>query len=156
MTGFLFNLLLALAWAAVGGELSAGSLAVGFAVGFAVLYLVRPVIGRPGYHSALARGVGFALRYLAELFRSGFRVAHDVLTPTSYTRPGIIAYRLRATTDAEITAVANLISLTPGTLSLDVSPDRTILYVHAMFADDERAQIARLEDRVLRLMRGEP
>ena len=52
------------------------------------------------------------------------------------SRPGIIAVPIEARTDLEITTLANLVSLTPGTLSLDVSGDRRTLYVHAMFVDD--------------------
>ncbi|MNL15654.1 Na(+)/H(+) antiporter subunit E [compost metagenome] len=47
-------------------------------------------------------------------------------------QPGIFAYPLRLTTDFEITLLANLITLTPGTLSVDVSEDKTTLYVHAI------------------------
>ena len=53
-------------------------------------------------------------------------------------RPGIVAIPLEARTDDEITLLANVISLTPGTLSLDVSDDRKVLYIHAMFIDDEQ------------------
>ena len=46
---------------------------------------------------------------------------------------------LDAKGDTEILLVASLISLTPGTLSLDVSPDRKTLYVHGMFVEDPEA-----------------
>jgi multicomponent Na+:H+ antiporter subunit E len=74
--------------------------------------------------------------------------------------PGVVGLPLRARTDAEITTLANLISLTPGTLSLDVSPDRRVLYVHAMDLEEGpealRADIRNtLESRVLMLLRGE-
>jgi multicomponent Na+:H+ antiporter subunit E len=51
-------------------------------------------------------------------------------------KPGIVKIPLTANTDLEITLLANLISLTPGTLSLDVSDDRKVLYVHAMYVKD--------------------
>jgi multicomponent Na+:H+ antiporter subunit E len=54
-------------------------------------------------------------------------------------RPGVIAIPLDAQTDIEITVLANLISLTPGTLSLDVSADRQTLYIHTMYLDDPEA-----------------
>src|SRR5699024_7238650 len=60
-----------------------------------------------------------------------------ILTPPWHMKPGVIALPLEARTELEITLVANLISLTPGTLSLDVSDDRKVLYIHAMFLDDE-------------------
>ena len=71
-----------------------------------------------------------------ELIVSSIAVVWDVITPTQKSRPGIIEVPLDVETDAGIFLVTNLISLTPGTLSLDVSDDRKTLYVHAMFADD--------------------
>jgi multicomponent Na+:H+ antiporter subunit E len=50
--------------------------------------------------------------------------------------PGIVSVPLDVTTDLEITILANVISLTPGTLSLDVSDDRKVLYVHSMYIKD--------------------
>jgi multicomponent Na+:H+ antiporter subunit E len=72
----------------------------------------------------------------------------------------VLAIPLDAVTDLEITAFANLISLTPGTLSLDVSTDRRVLFIHAMYAgdaDQTRRDIKQgLERRLLGLVRGEP
>ncbi|MBI2997309.1 MAG: Na+/H+ antiporter subunit E, partial [Deltaproteobacteria bacterium] len=85
-------------------------------------------------------------------------VAHDVLTPPFYMRPRVLALPLDALTDIEITLLANLISLTPGTLSLDVSSDQRVLYVHAMYAADAEAARREMKDglerRMLRLLRG--
>lgn len=91
-----------------------------------------------------------------ELVLSSFRVAWDVLTPSHRSRPGILAIPLRASSDGEITALTNLVSLTPGSLSLDVAPDRRTLYVHVMFVDDpqaERDAIKALEAKVSRVWR---
>jgi multicomponent Na+:H+ antiporter subunit E len=72
-------------------------------------------------------------------------------------RPGVIAIPLAAKTDLEITLLANLVSLTPGTLSLDVSDDKSVLYIHAMFVDDPdelRHEIkAGFERRVIEVLR---
>lgn len=59
--------------------------------------------------------------FLWQLLLSNLRVAYDVITPRLYMRPGILAVPLDAEIDLEITLLANLITLTPGTLSLDVS-----------------------------------
>jgi len=79
------------------------------------------------------------------------------VTPQNKSKPGILAMPLEVESDIEIMLLANLISLTPGTLSLDVSEDRRHLYVHAMFVDDEAALVAELktgmERRVLEAMR---
>eukprot|EP00873_Tetraselmis_striata_P032667 jgi/Tetstr1/452931/TSEL_039967.t1 len=69
--------------------------------------------------------------------------------------PGIIAYPLTVTSDAQITLLANLITLTPGTLSVDVSDDRTTLYIHVLEMNDREDVIASIKnglpDRVLGL-----
>jgi multicomponent Na+:H+ antiporter subunit E len=85
------------------------------------------------------------------------RVAYDVITPSYYMRPAVVAIPLDARTDAEITLLANLISLTPGTLSLDLSADRRTLYVHGMFVRDRETFVRSikhgLERRLLGVMR---
>jgi multicomponent Na+:H+ antiporter subunit E len=69
-----------------------------------------------------------------------------VITPQDLSCPKIIEVPLQAESDLEILLVTNLISLTPGTLSLDVSPDRKTLFVHAMFAENPDEVIEGLQD----------
>ncbi len=75
----------------------------------------------------------------AELILSAFRwrlvIRPDV---NAHIKPAIIAFPLTAKSDAEITLLANLITLTPGTLSVDVSEDRQRLYIHAIPRDRPR------------------
>ncbi|WP_316015410.1 Na+/H+ antiporter subunit E [Roseobacter sp. HKCCA0434] len=102
--------------------------------------------------------IGLIGYFLYDLWRSSIEVAWDVLTPTDRSRPKMILLPLDAKTDAEIMATANLISLTPGTLTIDVSEDRKFLLIHAMFgAIDAEATKAGLkrgtERRVLRVLR---
>lgn len=89
---------------------------------------------------SLVRRVYFSLRlfvvFLWDLVVSSVQVARAVLSPRDITRPRFTAIPLRATSDLEITLVANFISLTPGTLSIDVSADRRTLLVHDIFAGD--------------------
>lgn len=72
-------------------------------------------------------------------------------------KPGIVKVPLDAKSDIEITLLANLISLTPGTLSLDVSNDRKVLYVHAMYISDKEKFINDIkqgfERRLLEILR---
>ena len=88
--------------------------------------------------------------FIFELVVSSLRVAWDVITPRHHARPGILAVPLDVRSDAAITLLANLVSLTPGSLSLDVSDDRSTLFVHAMFiedADKAREEIKRQMER---------
>lgn len=158
MQYFLLNLALAALWAVATGTFSLANVAVGFGLGYAALLLARGAFGPTAYFITMVRAVGFLLFFLKEVMIANLRVAHDVLTPTFYMRPRVLALPLDALTDIEITLLANLISLTPGTLSLDVSSDQRVLYVHAMYAADAGAARREMKDglerRMLRLLRG--
>lgn len=79
---------------------------------------------------------GFLFFYLKEVLLSNIRIAADILTPRHRMKPGVIAVPLETLTDLQLLLLANLVSMTPGTLSLDVSDDRKVLYIHAMYVDD--------------------
>jgi multicomponent Na+:H+ antiporter subunit E len=157
MNLFVLNSLLALGFSAVLGEFSVSGFAAGYAVGFLALWVTRPLYGDNSYFKRLPRGLGLAGYFLYQLLVSNLRVLWDVITPRQGSRPGIVGVPLAARTDLEITLVANLVSLTPGTLSLDVSDDRQTLYVHVMFMDDIDAVRAAIKDgierRVLEVLR---
>jgi len=139
MTLFLFNVMLALAWAAVSGSFSQLNLLFGFVLGVFALSLIREQVGTTGYLERVRRILSLALLFLYELMLSAFRVAVLVLKPRIDVKPGIIAYPLKVDRDLEITLLANMITLTPGTLSVDVSHDRRFLYVHALDCSDPEA-----------------
>jgi len=157
VTPFAINLVLAVVWQGLSGSFSLSSLAVGFVVGYVVMWLLRPLFGESRYSSQLIDVVMLVAYFLKELFVSSVRVAWYVLNPLARSRPGIVAVPLELCTDTEITVLANLVSLTPGSLSIDVSEDRRTLLVHAMFIDDpdeeRHALKSGMERRVLEAMR---
>ena len=157
MTNLLWNLSLAVTWVVLTGRMTLVDLFGGFILASGVNYLLQRGRGVPKPFLKLYRSVDL-LAFLAwELVLSNLRIAHDVLTPTHYMRPAIVGVPLTARTDAEITLLANLVTLTPGTLSLWVSSDRSVLYVHAMYVVDREHLIAEIkngfERRVLELLR---
>jgi multicomponent Na+:H+ antiporter subunit E len=97
------------------------------------------------------------LLFIKELILSALRVAWLAVQPRIAIRPAIVAYPLTVTTDAQITLLANMITLTPGTLSVDVSDDRKWLYVHAIDIESKEALIgsiaAGFETRILQVTR---
>lgn len=152
------NLILTLVWSGLLGGITLANLVSGFVVSYFLLWLVtRGQRGHDGYFGKLPRVLGFIGYYLWELVKSNAIIAYDVLTPTHHMKPGVIGIPIEAKTDLEITALANLITMTPGTLSLDISPDRKTLYVHAMYIHDPeelRCDIKEnFEPRVLALLR---
>ena len=102
----------------------------------------------------ILRAGGLLLFFLWELVLSSIRVAWDVLSPNPRFRPGIVGVPLDLESDAGIALLACLITLTPGTLSLDVSEDRRTLYVHAMRIDDAEAFRREIKDGFERRVRG--
>ena len=84
------------------------------------------------YFRKLPRLMGLIVYFTKELIVANFKVAYDVVTPVTYMRPCIVALPLDAKTDFEITVLACMISLTPGTLSLNLSDDKSLLFVHAI------------------------
>ncbi len=140
MNNFAANLVLAAAWAIFFGGFTWLTLISGFVVGYAVLWLLQPLMGaNSSYFLRVWYWLKLIVLFHYELVVSSIEVFWDVITPTHRSRPAIIDMPLDVKTDAGILLVTNLISLTPGTLSIDVSPDRKTLKVHAMFADDPDA-----------------
>lgn len=86
--------------------------------------------------------IEFLLFYLKEILLSNLRVAHDVLTAEHKMTPGIIALDVADMTDAQITLMANFITMTPGTLGLTVSDSHDKLYIHAMYLDASSEEVA--------------
>lgn len=158
MKHLLLNIALAFAWAAVTGQFEPVNLLVGFGLGYVCLVAVSRALGPTPYFGMVRRAVNLLSFFLRELVTANVRVAAGVLMPRRFLRPRIIALPLDARTDAEIMLLTNLISLTPGTLSLDVSADRRTLYIHAMYASDADAVRREIKDgmerRLLALMRG--
>ena len=89
--------------------------------------------------------------YLYEVVISNARVAYDVLTPTHLMHPKLIEVDVSGLTDRQLLAAANLITMTPGTLSLDVNEALTHLKVHCMYADESTARV--IETNYLRRIR---
>lgn len=157
MIGFMWNLLLAVTWVVLTGDVGGMNLLFGLFVGYLVLGVMqRQIPSLRGYTRRLPRLFKFVAFFAKELVVANLTVAFDIITPVWHMKPGVIAMPLEAKTELEITMVANLISLTPGTLSLDVSDDRRVLFIHAMFLDNEqdlRDSLKDMERRVLEILR---
>jgi multicomponent Na+:H+ antiporter subunit E len=137
---FALNVVLALAWSLTTGAFSLLNLTVGFVLAFLALWLPWRMWGDDTYFRRPWRIVRLMVIFVWELVVSASTVAMLVLTPGLKFRSAIVAVPLGVKHDLGVTLFANLISLTPGTLSLDVSDDRSTLYVHAMDTEDAEAE----------------
>ncbi len=84
----------------------------------------------------LYHALRLTLSFAWELLLSNFAVMRIVLMPRLAIRPGIIAYKTELTNDLALATLANLITLTPGTLTLDISEDRSTLFIHTLNISD--------------------
>jgi multicomponent Na+:H+ antiporter subunit E len=155
---FLWNILLAVNWALLTGQFNLENLVAGFVIGFLLLWIVRQSFGQTDYFPKVRNAISFSIHFVLELLVANLSVARTVLfEPRDKINPAFLAIPLEAKTDAEIALLANLITLTPGTLSLDVSTDRKVLYIHTLDVEDVdalRVEIKRsLERGLLEVMR---
>lgn len=113
--------------------------------------------GSSKYFVILPKVIAFIFFFLWELIKANLQVAYEVMTPHYNMTPGIVKVPLDAKSNLEITSLANMITLTPGTLSLDVSDDRKVLYVHSMYIKDREKFIHGIkngfEKRILEILR---
>ena len=154
---FLLNILLAIAWMLLTGELTAENFIEGLIIGYIILWVSKAALGGTKYFKKIPKAIGFFFYFVKELIVANLKVAFDIITPKDYMQPGIVAVPLDAETDMEITLLANLITLTPGTLSLDVSKDKKVLYIHTLYLEDIekfRSEIKDgMEKRLLEVLR---
>ncbi len=154
MRGLLWILLLGGAWAALSGVVSGLQLAVGLALGAAVLAFIGGA--GPDYLRKMRQVASFAVFFVVELVMANLRVTRDVLSPRPPIAPGVVGIPLDLEGDASIALFAVVMTLTPGTLALDVSEDRKMLYVHGMWVGDadafRREQKEGFERRVKELL----
>lgn len=125
-----------LVWLAVSGSFTIPNLLLGIAASALSLLLIRGHIQPDGRRFRPLKALSLLVLFFKELALSAWKVAVLVASPKMNLKPGIFAFPLTVDRDFEITLLANLITLTPGTLSVDVSQDRKLLYVHAIDCSD--------------------
>jgi len=150
------NLLLALVWAALNGEFTLGSLVTGAVFGRLVLMVLTRGDVLSGKEARLLERAIKLFFYLSwQIVLANFRIIRDVLSKNYQMRPGVIRVPLDVTTDGEILLLTAMINVTPGSVALDISPDRRTLCVHVMnirTADEARLEIKEgFERRILEL-----
>jgi multicomponent Na+:H+ antiporter subunit E len=126
------SILLALAWAALQGEMTLVNLVVGYLVGYGILaVLARGGVMPSTLVSRTRHAFSLAAFFAWELLIANFRVAADVLRGNRI-EPAVVGIPLSVTTDGEILLLSMLINITPGSVTIDLSDDRRTLYVHVM------------------------
>ncbi len=136
MTYLAINLLLAIVWMFLAGSFTVASLIFGFLMGFLVLAAAQPFLRSRSY----VKGTWGLLRFLAvyayELVIANLQLARDLLRPTLPFKPGFIRYDSSQLSPTETVVLGNMISLTPGTVTVDTGEEGRVLYIHTIYAQD--------------------
>ena len=125
----------------------------GLVAGFALIAVYDLTTGRFNYPRRLTRLVRFSVYFLGILVRANLQIAWEILTPGFNQTPRILRYPVVHLNASQITVLANAITLTPGTLVVDVAADGSVLYVHCMYAENREDAIAELRGLDERLQR---
>ena len=72
----------------------------------------------------------YLFKFLWEMLKANFHVAYIVVHPQVPIKPGIIKIKTKLTKDAAITVLTNSITLTPGTLTVDINEEKREIYIH--------------------------
>ncbi len=154
---FLLNVMLTLIWVALTGAFTYINMLIGFVISYFILWIISRNSEDRRYFTIVFKIIGFFFFFLWEMLKANWQVAYEVMTSHLHMKPGIVKIELEAKTDLEITLLSNLISLTPGTLVIDVSDDRKVMYVHGMYLEDKAKFIESikigLEKPLLNIMR---
>ncbi|GGF70735.1 Na(+)/H(+) antiporter subunit E [Paenibacillus albidus] len=132
----LLNLFIAILWMLLYNDWSVSRFTMGFLLGIAVLLVLRKFRKEPFYLKRVWSILKLLLLFGRELVVSSLTVIRHILRPKLTIRPGIFAYETTLVSDWEVTILSCLICLTPGTLTLEVSPEGRTLYIHAMDIED--------------------
>ncbi|RSL31558.1 Na+/H+ antiporter subunit E [Salibacterium salarium] len=137
----LINLVMAVIWMFMNDAWTFASFISGYAIGLVIVYFLRAFFPHRFYFLGIMATIKLLFIFLRELVLSTVEVVGQILRPKLNITPGIFAMDIELEKNWEITVLSCLITLTPGTLVVDVSPDNKTLYIHAMdLPDVEKAK----------------
>lgn len=154
---FLMNLLLSFIWVALTGSMYYSNFLFGFLLGFFILWIMNRNEDDQRYFYRVPKTIGFVFYFLYEMIMANIHVAYDVITPKHFSKPGIVRFPMQAKTDLEIHLLSTVISMTPGTLILDISEDKKSIFIHVMYLKSKDEFITQIqngfEKRLLEVLR---
>ena len=149
----LLSITLFVVWLLLVNSVSAFSILSALVLALAVplftnaLWPDHPQIRRP------LRLVAYGLRLLRDIGVANLHVARLILGSPARLRPAFIRMPLELRDESAITLLASTISLTPGTVSANLSGDRRTLLVHSFDLEDEATAVAHIKERYERRIR---
>src|SRR5699024_5890818 len=132
----IINLLIAVLWMFLQSSFTMGSFIFGYLIGIFLLFILRYFYAFDFYMRRVWAFVKLCILFAVELTKANLDMVGVVLKKEMNHKPCVVAVRTKLETDIEISLLAALISLTPGTITMDFSDDNKTLYIHAIDVDD--------------------
>lgn len=141
------SLVLALTWPVLNQSWSLGQILLGVFLALSVPWFTAPVHAKAPVLRHPGRALRLALHVLQDIVSSNIAVARLILGPESNIRPRFVWLPLSITHPYGVVTLAGVITMTPGTLSAELTPDHRYLLIHVFNMDDEAALIASIKTR---------
>ncbi|MFC5602116.1 Na+/H+ antiporter subunit E [Sporosarcina koreensis] len=155
----LLNLFIAFLWMTLidEDELRFTTFFAGFLVGIGIIFFMHRFFGTQFYLRRLFSSFKLLLIFISELTQSSIVVLRQILSPKLNIKPGIFKYETVLKSDVEVTMLSLLLTLTPGSVVMEVSPEGSTLYIHAMDVEQSRAglikQLKNFEKAIMEVTR---
>ena len=146
------NLLLSLFWLLVTGSYTVNNFLLGLILGLLLVYLLRGVLPGRFYIITLYKVIKLIFVFLIELIKANIDVIRIVLQPSLKNEPAFFTYDTDLKTDWQV-LLSNLITLTPGTIVVGLSDDRTKIYIHAIDFGEKEEEIEGIKSSLEKVVR---
>ncbi|MCT4784176.1 MULTISPECIES: Na+/H+ antiporter subunit E [Exiguobacterium] len=140
------NTVIAIMWAVLWNSYTGVDFLLGYIVGIFILFVLRRFLHFDFYMRRVFAAFKLIALFIKELIMSNIDVVKVLLSPKFDIEPGIIEVPTQLRSDWELTLLASLISLTPGTLSMDFSEDKKSIFVHSIHVPDKEQMIREIHD----------
>lgn len=142
----LLNFVIAFIWAFLQNSYTGIDFLVGYVIGILILFVLRRFLQFNFYFNRVWAFIKLTLLFFKELLLANIDVIKIVLSPKLTIQPGIVAVPTKLKSEWELTLLASLISLTPGTLTIDFSDDNKIIYIHAIDVPNKEEMIREIHN----------
>ncbi|MCJ8007356.1 Na+/H+ antiporter subunit E [Lederbergia wuyishanensis] len=156
---FLLNLFIAFLWMVLNDEdvMRFPTFFEGFLVGIFIIFLMQRFFGKQFYLHRFYYVLKLILIFIYELIMSAYVVLKHILSREIDIKPGIFTYETSLKSDWEVTTLAMLLTLTPGSVVMEVSPEGNVFYIHALdierYKGDLIRSLGRFEKAIMEVTR---
>lgn len=155
----LLNLFIAFLWMLLmdEDELKFTTFFMGYLVGIGIIFVMSRFFGNQFYLRRIYASLKLLFIFISELIQSSIVVISQIVRPTLKIKPGIFKYETILTSDVEVTMLSMLLTLTPGSVVMEITPEGNELYIHAMDVEESRAglikQLKNFEKAIMEVTR---